>query len=75
MSYALLDNQTGGYMATGYGDKTLDELKQSMLSYASVDFSDNDPDWLSIQKLSVDEIAEMWDFNIEKGEFLAEHAF
>ena len=75
MSYALFDLQTGNYMATGYGANSLDELKDAILSYVSVDYDEQDDDWKSIQKLSVDELCEMWEFSIEQGEFIAEHIF
>lgn len=73
MSYALWDRQTGNYMATGYGAKTLKQVKDSLLSYISVDYADDDSDWKRIQRMPVEEIADMWDFEIEQGEFLGEH--
>ena len=37
MYYRIFDNQIGQYMATGYNSKTFKELKDSFISYKSVD--------------------------------------
>lgn len=72
MSYALFDLDTGNYMHTGYGDKTLAQLKDSILSYISVDYDKNSEDWRALQAESVEELASMWSFRIEKGDFKRE---
>jgi hypothetical protein len=38
MYYRLYDTQTGCYLATGYNDKSKKDLKESYLSYKSVDW-------------------------------------
>jgi hypothetical protein len=72
MTYALIDLQTGAYMHSGYGDKTLAELKDSLLSYISIDYQKDSADWALIKSMPVEELASMWDFEIEKGDFKQE---
>ena len=37
MWYRIFDSQIGQYMATGYNSKTFKEMKESFISYKSVD--------------------------------------
>lgn len=69
MSYALFDEQTGGYMHTGYGAETLEELKDALLSYIEVDLEEEDQ---VVRAWPVEQIAGAWDFRIEKGNFKRE---
>ena len=39
MFYRIYDKQTGCYLATGYNSSTFKELKESFISYKSVDSS------------------------------------
>lgn len=75
--YSLFCLQNGDYMSTGKNSTSLDDLKSDLLEYVSVDFpsekpTDNDPDhlqewedWQAIQRMPVNEIAEMWEFSIQ----------
>lgn len=73
--YRLLDLQTGGTMATGCNDRSLEELKNSLISYLSADHNEDDPDWKTIQTLSCEELCEMFEFDIEESETLFEENY
>lgn len=62
--YALQCLQNGNLMYTGLNTTSKEELKRQLLSYISIDFNDDDEDWIKIQKLSVEDICEMWTFDI-----------
>ena len=77
--YSLADDQNNGQlMWSGLNSTSLDELKDGLLSYISIDYStepydgwENEEegergykDWLEIQKLTVFQLADMWEFGI-----------
>ena len=68
MYYHLFDLQNSEVMESGKNSNNREELKDGLLSYISVDFSENDRDWKIIKKMSVEEIAEMWEFAIQTTE-------
>lgn len=77
--YHLADLQNGGQiMGTGKNAESLEELHEALLSYISVDYPSEKPeaekdtqewqewaDWQTIQKLSANELAEIWGFKIK----------
>lgn len=63
--YHLWCTQNGRYMASGSNSKSLKELKAGLISYISADYSESDPDWKKIKKMSVEDICEMWEFEIQ----------
>ncbi len=58
--YALFCLQTGNYMATGLNDKSERELKQSLISYLSIDNSLS-----KLKKTSLNELCLLNEFRIE----------
>lgn len=62
--YHLRDLQNGGHlMASGRNSKTLKDLKEGLLSYLSGDHTDKEIKKLN--KMTVHDIAEMYEFHIE----------
>lgn len=73
MSTNNFHNQNAGQiMCSGSDSKSLEELKEGLLEYVSVDYPSEDDgsedwqDWQRIQKLSVEELCEIWGFSIKK---------
>jgi len=70
--YHLFDLQNSQLMATGSNSESLEELKEALLSYVSIDYPSEDDgseewqDWQTIQRMSVQELCEMWEFSIEQ---------
>ena len=64
--YALYDLQCDRYLATGRNSRTLHKLKECFLSYISIDYDENDPDWKQLEKESIGNLTEMWEFRIDK---------
>jgi hypothetical protein len=62
--YALYDNQTGDYMATGRNDRSKKQVKESLLSYLSVDHTISELRTLS--EATADELASMYEFTIDE---------
>jgi len=67
MYYALWDLQVHRYMGTGLNTQSLDELKECFLGYISVDFDDDETEE-HYSKIPMEELAEMWEFEIQKQE-------
>jgi hypothetical protein len=63
--YQLWCLQNHRYMASGSNSKSLRELKAGLVSYISNDYNENDPDWKKIKRMSVEDICEMWQFEIQ----------
>jgi hypothetical protein len=61
----LYDLQVGGYLHSGRNSLSKEELKEAFISYISVDFNDED-DETHYRKLSIEELTEMWEFEIHK---------
>jgi len=65
-------------MESGRNSENLEELKEGLLSYISIDYPSEKPnsndedelqewkDWQTIQNLPVQELCEMWEFSIEE---------
>lgn len=54
--------QNGDVMETGKNTETLEELKDELLSYISVDVEEEDEE--TLKNMSVEEIATMWEFDV-----------
>ena len=61
--YHLYCLQNNGLMATGLNSRTKEEVKDSLISYLSADH--NDDNLKTLETINPDELAEMYEFEIQ----------
>lgn len=63
--YALWDLQLNNYLNTGLNSRSIKELKDAFLDYISIDFEDWEKDYKYYSKMTINELADMWEFRVE----------